>query len=80
MMGHWIVRISLLLNVTLFISIISIFYPKELQATATTIFFFEKDPTLALWSFYGLVVGGVTLLAILAIRDIGNRRMEAAGL
>ena len=77
-MGHWVVRFSLLLNVTLIISIVTIFYPAELQTAASSIFFFEKDPTLALWSFYGLVVGSATLIGLLAARDIGNSRMESA--
>jgi len=74
--GHWIVRVSLLLNVSLVIALVSIYDPTGLQAAASHVFFFEKDPTLALWSFYGLVVGLATFLGILAIKSIGDHRLE----
>jgi hypothetical protein len=70
--GHWLLRISLLGNVALIISILSIWYPSVLQTSASAIFFWEHDPTLALWSFYGLVIGLATLIATLAARSISN--------
>ena len=71
-LGHWILRLSLLFNVTLVISILSIWDPTALQMAASRIFFWEGDPTLALWSFYGLVIGLATLVYILSVRSIGR--------
>lgn len=71
-LGHWVLRLSLLFNVALVISILSIWYPAVLQTAASSIFFWEGDPTLALWSFYGLVIGLATLIYVLTARSIGR--------
>jgi len=70
MLGHWVLRISLLLNVALVVSLLSVFHPEYLQTAANAIFFWEHDPTSALWSFYGLVIGGATLIYALSSRSI----------
>lgn len=75
-LGHWIFRLSILLNVGLIISILSIWYPTVLQHTASAVFFWEHDPTLALWSFYGLVIGAATFIYILAARSISSSNTQ----
>ena len=68
----WVVRGSLLLNVSLIVYLLTRYDPHGLQTAANSLFGFEGSPDLALWSFYGLLIGGVTLLAIIVIRDIGR--------
>jgi uncharacterized protein with PQ loop repeat len=75
-MGHWLLRASLLANVAFVISVLSIYDPTVLQTSASTVFFWEHDPTLALWSFYGLVIGLATLIGMLAARSIGNSAVQ----
>ena len=69
-MSEWLVKGSFLLNVTLIVTILTIWYPQTLQNAANTVFYFISDPTQRLWSLYGLVVGMVALLGILIVRDI----------
>ncbi len=68
--GRVLLQASLLGNVALVLLVLSVWEPLALRNAASILFYWEHDPDYALWSFYGLVVSLVCLVAELAARNI----------
>ena len=74
--GSWILRISLLINVSVLLYFLGFVNPNATSQIAGGLFAFEADPTRRALYLYGTIFGIVTLTYLLAERSIKKSALE----
>lgn len=68
--GRWLFGASIFLNVTLVITVFSLYRPDLLQDLASRVAFWQPNPEFALLELYGILYTVAGLVAALGARSI----------